>query len=165
MSTTIEAIHEYDQDLETVYGEFTNPDFYLAKFEGIGARDVEVVASSFEDGVFEIETSRDVPLEVPGALKSLLGGWTTIVQSEEWTEAEDGVYENRLEITSDGVPANMYGRMRLYATDTGCANEVAITIDCSIPLIGGRLERFVGATTADQLEEEYAFIQAWLEEL
>lgn len=165
MSTTIEAIHEYDQDLETVYGEFTNPDFYVAKFEGVGARDVEVVASSDRDGVFTIETSREVPLEVPGPLRSLLGGWTTIVQTEEWTETEDGEYVNTLDITSDGVPASMCGAMRLYATDRGCANEVTITIDCSIPLVGGRLERFVGATTAEQLDEEYAFVKAWLEEL
>ncbi len=165
MSTTIEAIHEYDQDVETVYGQFTTPDFYLAKFEGVGARDVEVVASSLEDEVFSIETSRDVPLEVPGALKSLLGGWTTIVQAEEWTEAGEGEYVNELDISSDGVPANMSGKMRLYATDDGCVNEVSITIDCGIPLIGGKLERFVGGTTADQLAEEYAFIQAYLEEL
>ena len=31
--------------------------------------------------------------------------------------------------------------------------------------LGGKLERFVGATTADQLAEEYAFIQAYLEEI
>lgn len=165
MSTTIEAIHEYDHDLETVYGEFTNPDFYIAKFEGVGARNVEVVGCSEDDGVFAIETSREVPLEVPGALKSLLGGWTTIVQSEEWTETEDGEYVNQLEIASDGVPANMSGTMRLYATDAGCVNEVSITIDCSLPLIGGRLERFVGATTSAQLDEEYAFVQSWLDEL
>jgi hypothetical protein len=59
----------------------------------------------------------------------------------------------------------MSGTMRLYATDGGCANVVTITIDCSIPLVGGKLERFVGATTADQLAEEYAFIQAYLEEI
>jgi hypothetical protein len=165
MSTTIEATHEYDHDLETVFGEFTNPDFYVAKFEGIGARNVEVIASSDEDGVFIIETSREVPLDVPGALKSLLGGWTTIVQTEEWSETADGECVNRLEIMSEGVPARMSGTMHLYATDAGCANEVSITIDCSIPLIGGRLERFVGATTAEQLEDEYAFVRAWLDEL
>ena len=152
MSTTIEAIHEYAHDLETVFGEFSNPRFYVAKFEGVGARNT-------------IETSREVPLEVPGAQKSLLGGWTTIVQTEDWSETEDGDYVNELDITSEGVPARMSGAMHLYATDTGCTNEVSITIDCSIPLIGGRLERFVGATTAAQLDDEYAFIQAWLDEL
>ena len=165
MSTTIEAIHEYDHDLETVFAEFTNPDFYVAKFEGVGARNVEVIASGHEDGVFTIETSREVPLEVPGALKSLLGGWTTIVQTEEWAETDDGDCVNRLDIMSEGVPANMSGTMCLYATDGGCTNEVSITIDCGIPLIGGRLERFVGATTAEQLEDEYAFVRAWLDEL
>ena len=165
MSTTIEAIHEYDHDLATVYAQFSDPDFYLAKFEGVGAQSVEVVSSRKEDGVFAVETTRDVPLEVPGALKSLLGGTTTIVQAEEWTEVDESEYANQLDMSSDGVPANMSGTMRLYATDAGCVNVVTITIDCSIPLVGGKLERFIGGTTADQLAEEYAFIQAYLEEL
>lgn len=165
MSTTVEAVHEYTQDVETVYGAFTDPDFYVGKFEAIGARNVEVLSSAAEDGVFTIETTRDVPLEVPGALKSLLGGWTSIIQNEEWTEAEDGEYVNDLVLTSDGVPATISGTMRLYPTDGGCVNEVTMTIDCKIPLVGGKLERFVGGSTAEQLAEEYEFIQHYLEEL
>ena len=164
MSTTIEAIHEYAHDVETVYAAFTDPEFYVAKFEGVGARDVAVLSSSAEDGVFAVETTRDVPLDVPGPLKSFLGGWTTIIQGEEWTETEDGEYVNDLLMSSDGVPATMTGTMQLYATDDGCVNEVAITIDCKIPLVGGKLERFVGDSTAGQLADEYEFIQQYLED-
>ena len=164
MSTTIEAVHEYASDVETVYAAFTDPDFYVAKFEGVGASAVEVLSSSDEDGVFTVETTRDVPLDVPGALKSFLGGTTTVIQNEEWTETEDGDYVNDLVMTSDGVPANMSGTMRLYATDDGCVNEVAITIDCKIPLVGGKLEKFVGGSTSEQLADEYEFIQQYLEE-
>ena len=165
MSNTVEAVHEYTQSVETVYAAFTDPDFYVGKFEAIGARNVEVLSSASEDGVFTVETTRDVPLEVPGALKSFLGGWTTIIQNEEWTETEDGEYVNDLVLTSDGVPATISGTMHLYATDTGCANEVTITISCKIPLVGGKLERFVGGSTAQQLADEYEFIQHYLEEL
>jgi hypothetical protein len=164
MSTSVTAVHEYDYAVETVFAAFTDPDFYLEKFEGIGHRDVEVVACSDDDDVFAIKTSRQVPLDVPGPLKALVGAWTTVIQNEEWLEGEDGEFLNELDIASEGVPAKMTGTMTLYATeDGGCVNEVTITIDCSIPLLGGKLERFVADTTSEQLDAEYAFIQDYLE--
>lgn len=166
MSTTVEAVHEYDHPVEKVFSAFTDPDFYLAKFEGTGAREVEVVACSDEDGVFSIETSREVPLEVPSALKAVLGDWTTVVQNEEWVEGDDGEFLNELDITSEGVPARITGNMTLYGTDDGgCVNEVTIRIDCGIPLLGGKLEKFVAANTRDQLEAEYEFVQEYLEDM
>ena len=165
MSTTVEVSHEYDHPVETVHEAFTDPDFYLAKFEGIGARDVEVVAAGEDDGVFTIETRREVPLEVPAALKTFLGVWTTVIQTEEWVEGEDGEYLNDLEISSEGVPARMSGSMRLYGAEGGgCVNEVSITIECGIPIVGRRLEAFIAGNTEDQLDEEYEFIRAYLDE-
>lgn len=166
MSTTVEAVHEYDHPVEKVFAAFTDPDFYLAKFEGIGARGVEVTACSDDDGVFSIETSREVPLDVPSALKAIVGAWTTVVQNEEWVAGDDDDYLNELDITSDGMPATMSGNMVLYATeDGGCVNEITIRIDCSIPLLGGRLERFIAESTDEQLQAEQEFIQTYLEEM
>lgn len=166
MSTSVKAVHEYEHPVETVYAAFTDPEFYIAKFEGIGHRDVEVLTSSDADGVFAVETSREVPLDVPGALKALLGGWTTVIQNEEWIEGEDDQFLNELDISSASVPAKMTGTMVLYAAeDGGCVNEVTITIDCSIPLLGGKVERFVADTTDEQLEAEYDFIQEYLDDL
>ncbi|MDH4032115.1 MAG: DUF2505 domain-containing protein, partial [Chromatiales bacterium] len=104
MTTSVEVSHEYAHPIETVIGAFTDPDFYLHKFEGIGARDVEVLASDDDGDVFSVETRRDVPLEVPAALKKLLGSWTTVIQNEEWVEGEDDEYLNELQINSEGVP-------------------------------------------------------------
>ncbi|UCC15124.1 MAG: DUF2505 domain-containing protein [Gammaproteobacteria bacterium] len=165
MTTSVEVSHEYAHPIETVIGAFTDPDFYLQKFEGIGARDVEVLASDSADGVFTIETRRDVPLDVPGTLKTLLGSWTTVIQNEEWVEGEDGEYLNELEINSEGVPAVVTGSMTLIPTDEGCINEVVIDIACSIPLIGRKLEGFVAESTDAQLDAEYEFIQEYLDEL
>ncbi len=165
MSTTVEASHEYEHPIETVIGVFTDPEFYLDKFGGVGARNVEVLASSDEDGVFTVETRREVPLDVPGALKTILGSWTTILQNEEWVEGEDGEYLNEIEINSEGVPALITGTMTLIPTDDGCINEVVMDIDCRIPLVGRKLEKFVAHSTAEQLDAEYEFIQGYLDGL
>jgi hypothetical protein len=162
MSVTVRARHEYRHPLETVWAAFSDPDFYQAKFEGVGHRNVEVISSYGDAGGFSIEIRREVPLDVPGILKGLLGEWNEVLQNESWNEAGSG-YQNDLEIRVHGVPAVMTGTMMLSKRGQGCVNEVAITIRASVPLIGGKLEQFAARDTETQLEAEYEFIREYLE--
>lgn len=163
MSVTVRARHEYRHPVRKVWAAFSDPEFYQAKFEGIGHRNVEVVSTESDGNSFSIEVSREVPLDVPGFLRGLLGEWNLLLQNERWTEAGKGVYTNELEIEARGVPAAMTGTMRLSASGKGCVNEVAITIRASVPLIGGKLEQFVSKDTEATLAAEYAFIQDYLD--
>jgi len=163
MSVTVRARHEYRHPVRKVWAAFSDPEFYQAKFEGIGHRNVEVVSTESDGEGFSIEVSREVPLDVPGFLRGLLGEWNLLLQNEHWTEAGKGVYTNELEIEARGVPAAMTGTMRLSASGKGCVNEVAITIRASVPLIGGKLEQFVSKDTEATLAAEYAFIQDYLD--
>jgi hypothetical protein len=165
MSVTVRARHEYGHPVEKVWAAFSDPEFYQAKFEGIGHRNVEVVSTLADEDGFSIEVSREVPLDVPGFLRGMLGEWNTLLQSEHWTESGSGAYTNELEIEARGVPAAMTGTMTLSARGKGCVNDVAITIRASVPLIGGKLEQFVSRDTEATLEAEYQFIQKYLDNL
>lgn len=163
MSLTVRARHEYKQPLAKVWAAFSDPEFYQAKFEGIGHREVEVVSAQREGDEFSIEISRQVPVDVPGVLRGLLGEWNTLLQAERWAPAGSNVYANELTIEARGVPAAMQGRMKLSASGKGCVNEVEITIRASVPLIGGKLEQFVARDTEATLAAEYDFIQGYLD--
>lgn len=164
MSVTVRATHEYSHPLAKVWEAFSEPDFYCAKFEGIGHRNVEVVTSDSDEHAFSIEVSREVPFEAPAFLRSMLGEWNTLLQSEQWMRAAKGVYQNELLIQAHGVPVRMTGTMKLSAKGKGCVNEVAITIRASVPLIGGKVEQVVARDTEANLQAEYDFIQRYLEE-
>jgi hypothetical protein len=164
MSVTVRARHEYRHPVDEVWAAFSDPEFYQAKFEAIGHRNVEVVASESDEDGFSIEVSREVPLDVPAFLRSFLGEWNTLLQNERWTADGRGVYTNQLEIEARGVPAVMTGTMRLSPKGKGCVNEVEITIRASLPLIGGKLEQFVSRDTEATLEAEYQFIRAYLKQ-
>ena len=163
MSVTVRARHEYKQPLAKVWAVFCDPEFYQAKFEGIGHREVEVVSAEREGDEFSIETSREVPVEVPKVLRGMLGEWNTLLQTERWAPAGKNTYANELQMEVRGVPAAMHGRMKLSAQGTGCVNEVEITIRASVPLIGGKLEQFAARDAEANLAAEYEFIQGYLE--
>ncbi|HUH00295.1 MAG TPA: DUF2505 domain-containing protein [Gammaproteobacteria bacterium] len=162
MSVTVRARHEYRHPVKKVWAAFSDPEFYQAKFEAIGHRNVEVISTESDGEDFSIEISREVPLDVPGFLRGMLGEWNTLLQNEHWTAAARGGYENELEIEARGVPATMTGTMMLRASGKGCVNEVAITIRASVPLIGGKLEQFVSRDTEATLAAEYEFIREYL---
>jgi uncharacterized protein YndB with AHSA1/START domain len=165
MSVTVRARHEYKHPVKKVWAAFSDPEFYQAKFEAIGHRNVEIVSTDTDDEGFSVEVSREVPLEVPGFLRGILGEWNTLLQNERWTDAGKGVYTNELEIEARGIPALMTGTMTLSSHGKGCVNEVAITIRASVPLIGGKLEQFVSRDTEATLAAEYEFIQDYLASL
>jgi hypothetical protein len=164
MSVTVRARHEYPHPVRKVWAAFSDPEFYHAKFEGVGHRDVAVISSERDSAGFSIEVSREVPLEVPGFLRGMLGEWNRLLQSEHWAPAGKGVYANALEIEARGLPVTMKGAMRLSGRGEGAVNEIEITIRAAVPLIGGKLERFVARDTEAVLAAEYEFIQAFLDE-
>lgn len=162
MTVTVRARHEYAHPVEKVWAAFTTPEFYQEKFEGVGARNVEVLSSDAEEGEFTVETRRDVPLDVPAVLKTFLGEWNTMLQTERWAEGAEGEYLNELEMSGEGVPADMHGTMVLKPTKKGCVNEVEITIKAHVPLVGRKLEEFVARGAEGQLAAEYEFIRGYL---
>jgi hypothetical protein len=158
----INAAHAYAHPIDRVIAAFMDPDFYRYKFEAVGARNIRILSEDRGDDSYAIVTEREVPLEVPGVLKSFLGDWNTIRQSERWEHA-GGEYVNDLEISAAGVPVELRGSMLLRPEGEGCVNDVQMEISCQVPLVGGKLTEFVARNTEKGLVDEYAVIRQWLE--
>lgn len=159
----VETEHHFEQDRETVYAMFCDPDYYVAKFEALGDRNVQILESTDDDEGFSIEIEREVQLDAPGMLKSVLGEWNALRQTEHWRE-EDGDYVNELQIHSDLVPMTISGTMRLVEDGEGCINIIEMNLDSRVPLIGKALVKFAAENTAKSLDEEYDFALDYLGE-
>ena len=158
----IKALHQYAKDVDTVFGLFHDPDFMKVKYEGIGARNVEVLECAGSEGRYTVKVKREVPADVPSLLKKFLNPWNTIVQSETWEGKAGGPYRCKLAVEIAGVPVGMGGEMELRSQDGGCINDVRLEVKCGIPLIGGKLADFVGGDAEKATQAEYEFIRAHL---
>ena len=161
----IKAVHQYAKDVDTVFGLFHDPDFMKAKYEGIGARNVEVLECAGGDGRHAVKVRREVPADVPSLLKKFLNPWNTVVQSESRDGKAGGPYRCTFEIDVGGVPVGMKGAMELRAEGGGCVNDVQMEVKCGIPLVGGKLADFVGGDAEKAIQAEYQFIRAHLAKL
>ncbi|MDQ5908807.1 MAG: hypothetical protein QG599_900 [Pseudomonadota bacterium] len=158
----IKVLHHYNQDVDTVFSRFHDPDFMQEKYVGIGARNVEVLECSGSDGAYRIKVKREVPADVPGLLKKFLNPWNTVVQSEHWEGKAGGPYRCQISLEISGVPVSLGGEMELRTQDGGCVNDVRIEVKCGIPLVGGKLADFVGSDAEKAIQAEYEFIRSRL---
>jgi hypothetical protein len=159
----IKVLHQYGQDVDTVFSLFHDPDFMKDKYVGIGARNVEVLECSGSEGRYSVKVKREVPADVPGLLKKFLNPWNTLVQSEQWEGKAGGPYRCKISIEISGVPVSIGGEMELRTQDGGCVNDVRIEVKCGIPLVGGKLADFVGSDAEKAIQAEYEFIRGRLE--
>ena len=158
----IKALHQYNQDVDTVFSRFHDPDFMKDKYAGIGARQIEVLECAGGDGRYTVKVRREVPADVPGILKKFLNPWNTLVQTEHWDGQAGGPWRCKISIEIAGVPVSLGGEMELRSQEGGCVNDVRLEVKCGIPLIGGKLADFVGGDAEKAIQAEYAFIRGRL---
>src|SRR5512139_2544927 len=150
--------HQYEAEPETVFAMLTDPEFLRAKLMLLGHRDIEIVECAPD----RIITRRTVPLDVPGFLRKVISPANTVVQTDEWGPERGGVREGRWQVDVKGVPITMSGVMWLEATGDGVVEVIQGHAKSSVPLLGGRLERFAADSTLWTLAQEHEFAKEWL---
>lgn len=150
----------YDTDVATLHATVTSADYLTAKYAALGYTNVTVRAA----GPRRVETQRDVSAPLPGFAKKVLGETTTVVQTEEYAEPAGDRVEGTWKAVGKGSPVTMGGTMTIEPDGDGCVLRIRGTVKAGIPLIGGKLEGFVGGEAQRTLADEYAFTRRWLAE-
>jgi hypothetical protein len=157
----IHELHRYAKDVETLFRFFSDPPTIKAKFEGVGARDVQVLESSESGGVHLTRTQREMPAEVPSILKKLFSEWNKVIQTERWRR-EGNSRTCELQIDVSGAPVQMRGTMQLRPEGEGCVNDVRLSISSSVPLLGKKIVELAAVASRKGMAAEYDYIRAHL---
>ena len=89
-----------------------------------------------------------------------------MTQTEDWDPETGGARTGTWRMDPKGVPVSVKttGTTRLEADGAGSVHQIAATIKVSVPLVGGKLERFIFDQAKQTLDREQAFGQQWLKE-
>lgn len=167
----VSATHDYQEDLDTILRFFSEEELIAEKYQSLGAKSVRINKLEETDDGFLVETQRDVPANVPGILKSILGSDNTIKQSEKWYWQEDGKLLCEMTVDIVGVPATISGQMMFsepavqQGSGPATQNKVAVTISSSLPFIGSSLVSFISDDLRQQMQAEYDFLRNALPQL
>ncbi len=162
MSTTMRVSHRFDADVETVFRLMSDPAFMQRKYEAIGATDIAIAAED-RDGSPHITTKRKVTVDLPGFAKKVMQPTNTVVQNDDWgPPTADGNRVCTYSVEVQGVPSRIDGTVTLAADGDGTRQDVVAQVKVSIPLLGGRLEKFAVESGVKTLQDEADFTAAAL---
>ena len=154
--------HTYQRSADEVFAVLTDFDCVIEKYEALGHRDVELVSrDEHADGGLTLVTRRVVPLELPGFAKKVLSPSQSVTQTDVWSAVdENGVRTATFDVVGKGTPVHVHGDMRLAPNGKSrCNNVTNVSIDCKVPLIGGKIAGFVAGDTKRAVAHEQVWIK------
>ncbi len=155
----VKAKHVYAQGVETVFKSFGDKALIANRFTALGARNIQIDSCKLTKTSMDMHMSREVPVDAPALLKKFMGEWNLATQEEHWTGSAAKGYTGELQLTLKGVPVTITGKLFLSGDAKGCVNDITMTFESSIPLVGKKLAEFVGSTAITQMQKEYEFIR------
>jgi len=162
----IDVANEYPADPATVFDMFGDADFLRDRSEALGHTEVVVTECGPVDNEFLIRIKRRVLINVPKFARKVLSPRTSIEQADTWDLDTDstGTRTGRWEVNVKGAPISMQGEITLAPSENGTVHHITGNMNIPIPVIGGRLKKFLLQDTFDNIQGEYDQSLAYLEE-
>lgn len=162
MATVLNEKHCYPQSSDALFKIYVEESWIPQRYEGIGARNVEVRKCEQNGDTYTVHTHREIRADVPGALAKFAKEWNTVEQEETWVDKGNGVYDCHFNVKLVGLPVDMKGHMVVQPDGDGSANVIQLDVSCSIPFIGKAAEKFVAGDTDKSMQQEHAWIKEFL---
>ena len=154
--------HTYQRSAAAIFAVLTDFDSVRDKYEALGHGDVELISrEEDEDGGVTLVTRRVVPLELPGFAKKVLSPRQSVTQTDTWSAADgDGVRTGTFAAVAKGTPVQVRGTMFLAPGNARrCTNVINVTVECRIPLLGGKIAGFVAGDTRKAVDHEQTWVR------
>lgn len=157
--------HPYPAPIEVVFAMLGDAAFLDDRFVATGALTHEVIeCGERPDGAFAIVTRRTVHTEIPGFARRVLPANNSMTQTEVWGADGAERHTGTWKVDADGVPVSTGGTTYLEATADGTVHHIEGRIKVPVPLIGGRIEKFVFENAKLTLDAELEYGLRWLAE-
>ena len=131
--------HHFDQPASFVLKQFTNPDFLRTKYTALGRQEIEMLEhqQDAKQARLRLRYSDKPDMDVPDFARKLVPARATVTQTVQWN-LEKKTGEVKVESSS---PITVRCTLHLQDEGKGCSNTLKWEVSCSVPLIGGKLEK------------------------
>lgn len=131
----------------------TDRAFHEAKIQALGALRSEVLSDGMDGDEYVIRIRRSMrnTAQVPALLKKLIPEGSTL-EHEDRFDAKAG--KGHLVLSIEGLPVQLSCELTAIAQGSGTELRHEWDIRCSLPIVGGAVERFLAADLPQRMEQE-----------
>lgn len=158
---------EYEGSVEQVHRAFSDEQYWLERLADSGADDYSLDSMTVNgDGIDVITTQTLRADRLPGVVTQFHRGDLSFVREETWTPIRDGQATATVKGSIRGAPATLAGTASLIPATSkdGSRLEFQVTVEVRVPLVGGKIENFIGGRLVDLLIAEQRFTTVWITE-
>jgi hypothetical protein len=167
MPRSFDMATEYEGSVEQVHQAFSDEQYWLARLADSGADDYSLDTLAVDGQGIDIVTTQRLRADrLPGVVTQFHRGDLSLVRQEAWTPIRDGQATATIKLSIIGAPATLSGTAVLAPAKSGGGSrlEFKATVQVDVPLVGGKIESFIGSQLVDLLIAEQRFTTVWITE-
>src|SRR5271157_2248870 len=166
MPRSFDLSASYPVGVELLHAAFSDEEYWLARLADSGADSATLDSMVVEgDGRLIVATTQALrPDRLPAVITQFHPGDLAIVRSESWSAVAGGRAHAEVSGTVAGAPVSVIGTAELAPAETGSRLMFTATVEVGIPLVGGKLETFIGGKLAELVTAEQRFTTLWIAE-
>ena len=158
---------EYGGSVEQVHRAFGDEQYWLARLADSGADDYSLDSMAVDAEGIDIKTTQRLRVDrLPGVVAQFHRGDLSLVREEAWTAIRDGQATATIKLSIIGAPVTLSGTAVLAPAKSGGGSrlEFKAIVQVDVPLVGGKIENFIGSALVDLMIAEQRFTTVWITE-
>jgi Protein of unknown function (DUF2505) len=170
MPRSFDMTADYQGSVEDVFRVFADADYWHGRLAVTAADEtalegLRVADESDTDAGIDVVTLQVIhSWKLPGLVTQVHRGDLGVRREESWGPISDGSATASLSGEIVGAPATLSGTATLspIAGSGGCRMAYQVSVHVRIPLIGGKIEKFIGAQLVEVVKAEHRFTASWI---
>jgi hypothetical protein len=164
MPRSFDMATDYEGSVEQVHQAFLDEQYWLARLADSGADDATLDSIRVTpDGGVAVTTTQVLRADrLPAVVHQFHHGDLEIRRAENWTGLVDGQATAIVDGTIPGAPVTLTGSAHLKPSELQAHLAFRATVEVRIPLVGGKVENFIGNQLVDLLIAEQRFTTRWI---
>lgn len=154
----------YDAPPAAVYAMLVDEAFQTQRARAGDPQFAEaVVTPGLGDGA-EVHLRRVMEVDLPGFISKLSGRHVTLRERVVWPDGggTTGGRAGSLTAAMEGQPGGVEGTLRITPVEAGTTVSLDAEISVRVPLVGGKIERYVAGLLDKLMRTEHELGTAWL---
>ncbi len=158
---------EFEGSVEQVHRAFGDEQYWLERLADSGADDYSLDSMTVNGEGIDVVTTQTLRADrLPGVVTQFHRSDLSFVREETWTPISDGQATATVKGAITGAPATLSGTALLAPAKSGAGSrlEFNASVEVKVPLVGGKIENFIGSALVDLLIAEQRFTTVWIAE-
>ncbi|BBX09165.1 DUF2505 domain-containing protein [Mycolicibacterium aichiense] len=164
MPRSFEIVCESAASVESIHATFGRADYWADRLAGDAASTLDSLTVDV-DGTVDVHITQYLGRQMlPGLIAKAIPGDLKLQYRETWRSAGDGRVRGAVDVSAAGGFGSSRAENWLAAAGHVSQLRSSVSVEVKIPLVGGQLEKSIGAGLTKSIPATLSYTTTWIAE-